>query len=113
MVWSILKLGIERNGAARLHVESYFKLCSIQRSSNCVDSFPQCISDPSLALGFELAPREPLKRTRRGLKHQSPVKAVNGSRDEESDSEDEGGMLQRSVCLTLVIHSLYYPRWKN
>ncbi|KAL3047713.1 hypothetical protein OYC64_021820 [Pagothenia borchgrevinki] len=41
------------------------------------------------ALGFELAPREPLKRTRRGLKHQSPVKAVNGSRDEESDSEDE------------------------
>ncbi|KAK5907550.1 hypothetical protein CesoFtcFv8_005384 [Champsocephalus esox] len=41
------------------------------------------------ALDFELAPRGPLKRTRRGLKLQSPVKAVNGSRDEECDSEDE------------------------
>ncbi|KAI4829482.1 hypothetical protein KUCAC02_023522 [Chaenocephalus aceratus] len=41
------------------------------------------------ALDFELAPRGPLKRTRRGLKPQSPVKTVNGSRDEECDSEDE------------------------
>ncbi|XP_010786397.1 torsin-1A-interacting protein 2 isoform X2 [Notothenia coriiceps] len=41
------------------------------------------------ALDFELTPRGPLKRTRRGMKPQSPVKAVNGSRDEECDSEDE------------------------
>ncbi|KAK1896676.1 Torsin-1A-interacting protein 2 [Dissostichus eleginoides] len=48
------------------------------------------------ALGVKLAPREPLKRTRRGLKHQSPVKAVNGSRDEESDSEDEESQRKKS-----------------
>ncbi|KAK5870176.1 hypothetical protein PBY51_024832 [Eleginops maclovinus] len=41
------------------------------------------------ALGFELEPRGPLKRTKRGLKNPNPVKAVNGSRDEESGSEDE------------------------
>ncbi|XP_037625346.1 torsin-1A-interacting protein 2-like isoform X1 [Sebastes umbrosus] len=41
------------------------------------------------ALSYEATPRGPLKRTRKGLKTQAPVAAVNGSRDSETHSEDE------------------------
>lgn len=46
-------------------------------------------------LSVEPTPRGPLKRTkRRNSENQAPVAAVNGSRDVENGTEDEGGMPQ-------------------
>ncbi|XP_008291450.1 torsin-1A-interacting protein 1-like [Stegastes partitus] len=39
--------------------------------------------------GFEATPRSPLKRTKKGLENKAPGAAVNGSKDEENDSEEE------------------------
>nr|XP_046248246.1 torsin-1A-interacting protein 2 isoform X2 [Scatophagus argus] len=43
----------------------------------------------SKVLNFEPTPRGPLKRTKRALENQTPVAAVNGSRDVEDGSEEE------------------------
>ncbi len=42
---------------------------------------------------IEPTPRGPLKRTKKGLVNRAPAAAVNGSRDVENGSEDEGEML--------------------
>ncbi|XP_049909922.1 torsin-1A-interacting protein 2-like isoform X1 [Epinephelus moara] len=47
-------------------------------------------------LSYEPTPRGPLKRTRKRTENQAPAAAVNGSRDVEDGSEDEGGMLKES-----------------
>ncbi|XP_051233865.1 torsin-1A-interacting protein 2 isoform X1 [Dicentrarchus labrax] len=47
-------------------------------------------------LSFEPTPRGPLKRTRRGLDKKAPLSVVNGSRDEETGSEDEESPSKKS-----------------
>lgn len=49
----------------------------------------------------EPTPRSPIKGAKRRLEARPPAAAVNGSRDVESGSEDEGGMLQLTVYACL------------
>lgn len=47
-------------------------------------------------LSFEPTPRGPLKRTKKGLENKSPGAVVNGSKDEENDSEEEESPTKKS-----------------
>lgn len=53
------------------------------------------------AVFHEPTPRSPIKAAKRRLEPRPPAAAVNGSRDVESGSEDEGGMLQLTVYACL------------